>query len=184
MKRRKTPMKGVLLGVILTIAALLSSAFLPGGQVDLSQTIPTPTPTMPPEEEPAVQVVISEEYIQRVIELEFESQEDFTNPVIDLRAPNRVLVTVDTFISGFRIRPTATLELSVVNGEIRTEISSLSVGTLAVPRSLVAQSVRPLESQLETELNRMTESLQSAILRLDTIEVADELMVANMSISE
>jgi hypothetical protein len=172
----------LIMGLSLVVILLSSTAF-----ASAQQATPTPTPAvqltpvLAPEPEPAIKVVIQESYIQERLEDELEDDPAFSNPVIDLRAPNLAFVSVTTRVNTFlTLRPTATVQFEVVDQKIVAEIIGLDVNGLNIPRSFVESQLEELREEIQAELNKLTEALTDAGLELTNISATEDALILDL----
>jgi hypothetical protein len=172
----------IIMGLSLVVILLSSTAF-----ASAQQPTPTPTPAvqptlaLAPEVEPAIRVIIQESYIQEQLEVALEDDPAYSNPEIDLRAPNLAFVSVTTRINTFlTLRPTATVQFEIVDQEIVADIIGLDVNGFNVPRSFVEAQLEELREEIQAELNKLTEALTDAGLELTNISATEEALILDL----
>jgi hypothetical protein len=183
MKRRLKLLPVPVLGLFLAVI-LFGSAALVSAQIQTPQPTPglevTPAPALA-EPEPAIKVIIQESYIQERMEEEVEDDPTFSHPVIDLRAPNLALITVNTRVNTFiTVRPTATVEFDVNDEEVTVDVVRLDINGLNVPRAFVERQINELREQIQDELNDLTGALTDANLRLSGISATDDTLIISL----
>jgi hypothetical protein len=173
------------LGLLLTLILVTQTVFASTQQQAatptpaVQQITPAPTPT--PEPEPAIKVIIQETYIQERMEEELDDDPVFSDPVIDLRAPNLALISVTTRVNTFiTLRPTATVQFVIEDQEILVEIMRLDVSGFNVPRSFVERQINELREEIQIELNKLTEALTDADLTLTDISATEDTLVLHL----
>jgi hypothetical protein len=173
------------LGLLLTLILVTQTVFASSQQQAATPTpvVPhsTPVPTPTPEPEPAIKVIIQETYIQEQMEKELEDDPVFTDPEIDLRAPNLALISVTTRVNRFiTLRPTASVQFLIEDQEIVVEIVRLDVSGFNVPRSFVERQINELREEIQIELNKLTEALTDADLMLTDISATEDSLVLHL----
>ncbi len=171
---------GIVLGVIVLLFVTRMGNSVNAYQVQPSPTVAqtqAPTPTPPP----AVQVVMNETYINALVKQQLVDNPNVSDPVVDLRPPNLALVTVTMRLQGgFSVRPTATIAFTVQKNKIVVNVQRVNVSGIGVPRVLIENQLLALQTQLENQLNQLTQPLDTSILELDQVTTSDTELTVDL----
>ncbi|MGQ0601916.1 MAG: hypothetical protein ACT4QE_09505 [Anaerolineales bacterium] len=102
------------------------------------------------------------------------SNDEYTEPQVDLRAPNLIDLTFTTRLAGLgQVRPTFTLQLAAHEGRLVVTTQSVVIGAVPLPTALAQQQFQPVAHALETQLNAgLAQQLQPWSLHLTGVSVA------------
>ncbi|HEY8475980.1 MAG TPA: LmeA family phospholipid-binding protein [Chloroflexota bacterium] len=175
----KTLFVGVL-GAVVGAAATVALSVL--GQ---SEAVPGSSDHVQRAGQSAVQVTVSETWLNQQVAAATASERRYRNPRVDLRPPDLALVTAEAEVeaAGQRlvIEPTVTLRLQVAQQGLAVHVVSVEVGSLPVPQTLVEQQLAGLEQQVETQLNRtLGERLVGLGLRPLGLETTDNALTLSL----
>ncbi len=140
------------------------------------------TPQPSPTPQPAVQIVISQRYLNQVVKEAIQTSPDLSNPDVQLLPGNRANVTVDLrMFNTLTVRPTVTLALTVQNHKIHSQIIATQFSGFSAPASVVESRLRYVENQMELTINsQLLANLSEAGLQLDSLQTTNTQLIANL----
>ncbi|HEY3343176.1 MAG TPA: hypothetical protein VGK81_14205 [Anaerolineae bacterium] len=134
-----------------------------------------------------VHVTVAASYLNQELNTLLAAQPGFADakPQLVLRSPNVAALTanlpVDLNGTTLTVRPTVTMQFLVQNGEIKTNVTSIGLGVISVPASLVKPQIDQMESALESSANRaLTNALAGSGLKLYNVSTSPAALTMDL----
>jgi uncharacterized protein YpmS len=149
---------GLVSGIIL--GALAVFAFVTLGSSNNAATTNTTTTAG----SGVVHVTVDAGYLNQELSTMMATQPEFSDaqPQLALKSPNVAVLTanlpVDLNGTTLKVRPTVTIQFSVENGQVKTNVTNINLGALKVPTALIQPQIDQMESMLESSANRALNS--------------------------
>lgn len=144
---------GLIFGIIIGALAVLVFSALGAVGNPLAYT-PLPGPG-----QPVIHITVDAPYLNQQLVTVLDSQPQLAggHPQLTLQSPNVAILTSDVQVNAngntLKLRPTIKMQFQVENGRVKTQVVSVSMGTLNVPNALIKTQVAQMESTLEDQVN-------------------------------
>jgi uncharacterized protein YpmS len=173
---------GLVSGVV--VGALAVFAFVAlgsnGNPVDSnSPTLPSGTGV--------VHISVDASYLNQELSTLLATQPQFSDaqPELALKSPNVAVLTanlpVDVGGRTLKVRPTVTMQFTVENGEVKTNVTNISLGVISVPTSLIKPQIDQMESMLESSANRaLNSALSGSGLKLYGVSTTPDALTMDL----
>ncbi len=171
---------GLILGVLLALAAVAGYAFL--SSPDQLALFPASNSS-----DPDLTITIGESYLNDQLRAELAAQKmNLGDLGINLHAPNRAdaSMTLNLTILGqaLRVRPDASFHFAVNNGLVTLTLDQVNVAGVSVPQQLVTQQLGDFQRYAQDVLNaEVKRSLANTGLRLVGIEATENTLIIKLS---
>jgi uncharacterized protein YpmS len=168
---------GIVLGAVAVFAFVtLSSA----NNVVVSDAITAPGSSV-------VHVSVDASYLNQEMSTLLATQPGFSDaePQLVLKSPNVAQLTANLPVelngTTLRVRPTVTIQFTVENGEVKTNVTNIGMGVLSVPTSLIQPQIDQMESTLESSANRaLNSALAGSGLKLYNVSTSPTALTMDL----
>jgi uncharacterized protein YpmS len=134
-----------------------------------------------------VHVSVDASYLNQELGTLMATQPGFTNakPELQLKSPNVAVLTANLPVelngTTLKVRPTVTMQFTVENGEVKTNVTNISMGVLSVPTSLIKPQIDQMESALENSANRaLSSALAGSGLKLYNVSTSPTALIMDL----